>query len=245
VVASFDDAIRQCYNSIQGQIPKLPSLMNFFSKFDAYQGRVFSDWELGIMFPNVDRSAFSLIHDRNQQKSPVKSGEVQLEFLSAEIELTQPNLIRQNLPSVSSYLTAPVSQTCEQHLVKLSENREVQYKPSMAFEDLFKKQANVDFHTLDRAFRECSIMAQVSELTEVVAYFTMDRVSTSFNKIQFVQGIKPWVEKMRPDDLNRRSTMMGQTMNNNMQQQMMGQTNQSNFQNTMTPPMGQAPPHMG
>jgi hypothetical protein len=68
----------------------------------------------------------------------------------------------------------------------------------MAFDELFKKQPLVDYHTLDRAFRECQIIAQVSELSEVVAYFAMDRVSTSFNKIQFVQGIKPWAEKVRP-----------------------------------------------
>jgi hypothetical protein len=35
---------------------------------------------------------------KNQEKAPVKRGDVQLSFLIDEIELTQPNLIRQNLP---------------------------------------------------------------------------------------------------------------------------------------------------
>ncbi len=32
-------------------------------------------------------------------------------------------------------------------------------------------------------------MAQVSELSDVLAYFAMDRTSITFNKIQFTQGI--------------------------------------------------------
>lgn len=177
------------YNSIQSQMPNIPSLLNFFNKFDAYQGRVFNAWELGIMFPQLDPQVLENLYLKNQEKSPVKKGDVQLSFLIDEIELTQPNLIRQNLPKESAYLTANVSQTCEQSLIKLSQNREVQYNPSIAFDSLFKGIKNVDCHQLDRAFRDCGIMAQVSELSDVLAYFAMDRTSITFNKIQFTQGI--------------------------------------------------------
>lgn len=84
----------------------------------------------------------------------MKAGEVQLEFLVAEIELTQPNLIRQALPTQSAYMTANVSPACEQSLIKLSQNKEIQYKPSMAFDDIFKRSQQVDYHQIDRAFRE-------------------------------------------------------------------------------------------
>jgi hypothetical protein len=36
------------------------------------------------------------------------------------------------------------------------------------------------------------------DVLNLIAYFSIDISITSFNKIQFVAGIKPWVEKKRP-----------------------------------------------
>lgn len=86
-------------------MPNAPSVLNFFNKFDAYKGRVYSDWELFVMFPGLDQSVFQLIHDTNSTKQAVKKGEINLSFLKDEIELTQNNLVRMELPPESAYLS--------------------------------------------------------------------------------------------------------------------------------------------
>ena len=77
-----------------------------------------------------------------------------------------------------------------------------------------------------------------SDALELVNYFKTDMQSNSFNKIHFVQGIKPWVKKQRPPgqqnlqqpNLNQQvsfNPMLQQTQNM-MSTQQMGQLPQTN-----------------
>jgi hypothetical protein len=46
IANNFEEAITNLINSINMQMPNVPSLLNFFSQFDAFESRVFEDWEM-------------------------------------------------------------------------------------------------------------------------------------------------------------------------------------------------------
>lgn len=195
---TFDEAIKILLESIKSQEPKnFNTLMPFFAAFDAYEGRDFSGWELQIIFPGVDPSVFAMVHERNSLSAKVKKDEIQLSFLMKELQFLDSSLIPQHLPKQSPYMTQQVSAVCSNLLARLAQNKHVQYQPSVAFDELFQKQPTADSRALDRVFRNDNVDTQMTDLPELVVYFSLSYTAVSFNKIQFCQGITPWKDNLR------------------------------------------------
>ena len=67
-----------------------------------------------------------------------------------------------------------------------------------AFDHMFRT-PQIDHTAIKQPLSMQGIQVQSdSDALELVNYFKTDMQSYSFNKIHFVQGIKPWVNKQRP-----------------------------------------------
>lgn len=71
---SSEDAIRLIIEYIQKKDSSARSLRNFFFEYDLYEARVFEQWEMEFMFPQIDPSSFELIHKDNSARASLKQG---------------------------------------------------------------------------------------------------------------------------------------------------------------------------
>lgn len=65
---NFDNAISLVAGQISDSMPGMVSLEAYFNGYDAYESRIFSSWELQMMYPKLDSSVFRMIHEQNQKK---------------------------------------------------------------------------------------------------------------------------------------------------------------------------------
>lgn len=90
----------------------------------------------------------------------------------------------------------------------MSVQKDIQYDAHLAYEKLFLtdnrwKQGDRDFlftfNQLDSAIRtQCDLIMDKQDVIELLTYFCPDHSTNEPSRIHFVQGMKPWVAKTRP-----------------------------------------------
>ncbi len=94
------------------------------------------------MFPSVHCDVLKKVCEINQNLEALKNGEVTLQFLINRLydtpSINSLNIhSRPQLPEESMYIAKSVSPKVEEALLKMAEQRDISYEPSLGFEKLF------------------------------------------------------------------------------------------------------------
>jgi hypothetical protein len=84
-----------------------------------------------------------------------------------------------------------VSPKVQEALIKLAEQRDISYDPSLGFEKLFQNERGqssvISFNQLDSVLRtQCNHMMDKGDVIELMMYFSHNTDTSTLNRIHFV-----------------------------------------------------------